>query len=160
MHWRLCPNELNLGGTSYFLRPFDPVKRHDMGSPFACPNLHQTPSGRNLKCMFWPFPLISMSSSFSHIPIWSSSNPSIFPCPRSHDEGGEKPFSPLWTIAFLLFSHLSLTPGKPQGIQCIFPHCLLPGAATRRKWAHEDAKKSRGCRPFARSGARQRAPDR
>ena len=102
--------------------PFDPVKPHDKGSPFACPNLHQTPSGRNLKCMFCPFPLISMSSTFSHSLIWSSSTSCIFPCPRSHDEGGEKPFFPLWTAPFLSLSTSLLTPVDPQGIQC---HCHI-----------------------------------
>ena len=66
-----------------------------------------------------------MSSTFSHSLIWSSSNPCIFPCPRSHDYGGEKLFFPLWTAAFLPFSHLSLTPARSQSIQGLLPPCLF-----------------------------------
>ena len=159
MHCQLPPNELQLGDQPHFYMTLDPVNLHIIWNPFACPNHHQTPSGRNLKCMVCPYQLISMSSTCSHSLISSYSNPRNFPCPRSHDGGGEKLFFPLWTTPFLSLSTSLLTPVDPQGIQChchiVYSHLQLPDTS-----GHVRARKSHGCRPFARSGARQHAPDR
>ena len=119
MHWQLFPNGLNIGGTYYFIIPYDPVKPHDKRSSSSCPNYHQTPSGRNLKCMFCPFPLISLSPNLYHSLCDTPLTPCIFPCLRSHAEGGEKLFFPLWTASFPLSLNPLSPPVTPHGIQCL-----------------------------------------